>query len=290
MKSLVMTLIFACWASVAGIAIAFPRTPQAEGEPFSITISAVDPVEAQGFGVAIRVRMTNMSEHKISGSGTYQDLADVGFEYSVRRVGGAPLRGIKHEGPFMGSAMFRTLDPGESMEEVTDIGHLYLFTPGKYTIQLSRSISTNPKAGVVKSNTIQVAILPPHLSIGIEAPERLFKAGSQISLMVRLTNTSGLPMAVPALGGGKLDPTYSYWCYDSTGKPVMRPEIRTEQVSAGQTQILKPDKSYDESVPVSAACNLSKPGEYRVLLGRPDPYDPKRRDVKSNEITVGVIK
>jgi hypothetical protein len=289
MKTLITILMFVWWAGLPAVAPALPEVPKAHKEPFSIAISAVDPVQPEGYGVAIRVRLTNMSDRKISGSGTYGYGADLGFEYSVRRVGGVALRRVKHEGPLMGSFRFSTLGPGESMEEVTDIGHLYNFTPGKYAIQLWRSISTNPGAGVVKSNTIQVTILPPDFSVAVEAPKGPFKAGSQISVMVRLTNTSGHPMAISVLPGGELDPNYVCWCYNSAGKAVMRDHIRGKEAGTGRTQILKPGKSYDELVPISAACDLSKPGEYRVLLFRQDANDPEHRSVKSNEIKIKVV-
>ena len=54
----------------------------------------------------------------------------------------------------------RTLTPGQSFEAGTLIPEGYDLAPGTYEVQLSRRVSSNPKDGVVKSNTIKVIVNP----------------------------------------------------------------------------------------------------------------------------------
>lgn len=290
MQTLILTLIFFSWRVPTGADTASAWIPRAHEKPFSIHITAVESEVTEGFGVPIKVELTNTSGRRLSASGSYRDFADFAFQYSVRKVGGALLGPVqRHKGPIEGSAVFRTLEPGQSMEEVTDIGWLYHFTPGRYAIQVSRNISSNPEAGAVKSNTIEVTILPPPFSITISTPKRAVKVGSVVSLKVQLANTSGQPMAVHLFRNGSLDPNYDYWCYNSAGKPVMRHHAGTGTAASGVVETVDPGKSCDELIPISAACQLSKPGKYRIVLLRMDPNDPRHRSIKSNEITVEVM-
>ena len=79
-----------------------------------------------------------------------------------------------------------------------------------------------------------------------------------------------------------------YLCYDSTGKGFERDYSSTASTGGHAGITLEPGKSHDEVVPVSSACDLSRPGEYQIQLSRVDPDDPNRHMVKSNTITVTV--
>jgi hypothetical protein len=90
---------------------------------------------------------------------------DRAYEYDVRDDGGNLVPKAVRSAPEEGngwSGIPRAIKPGETCEaRGGSIDHLYDMTrPGKYTIQVSRRISNDPKDGVVKSNIITVTVTP----------------------------------------------------------------------------------------------------------------------------------
>ena len=187
------------------------------------------------------------------------------------------------------TAELLALKPGESAEEVTAIGGQYDLAPGKYAVQLLRRVSSDPKEGVVKSNTITVTVVPESFSIGISAQKAEVKSGSAISLTVRLTNTSNRVMALPGSPSESADPSYTYSCYSSAGIPVAKHYPIMRSVENHPMNItLKPGESRTQVVPIDSVCSLSKPGNYRIQVSRIDQGEPQHSVVKSNEIKITV--
>jgi hypothetical protein len=147
------------------------------GQPFVVTISLEDPGSQTGANsytvkagseVFIKVHLTNTSKRKRSLSYDKDSRTNVDFShrYEIRDNKGNPVqkRAISH--PEIGSTGHgwpaRILKSSESMDITGDyISRLYdLSQLDAYTIQLSRSVSDDPNDGVVKSNTITVAVAP----------------------------------------------------------------------------------------------------------------------------------
>ncbi len=143
----------------------------------------------------------------------------------------------------------RILKPGESMDINGDyLSRLYdLSQPGEYMVQLSRTVSGDPKDGVVKSNTIALSITdddsaiekatPPfELSItpyslgrvGTTNGGLVVKAGAEVGINIVKRNTSKHEEDCSgdwsALSG--LDEKYQYDIRDSSGNPVGKHTIR----------------------------------------------------------------
>jgi len=143
--------------------------------PFVLTIS-VENFDSQtgpenytvkaGSDVFVKVHLTNTSKRKLSLGIDKDSRTNVDFfhQYGVRDSNGnlAQKRTIVH--PEIGSTGHgwpaRILKPRESMDITgDDISRLYdLSQPGAYTVQLSRTVSGDPKDGVVTSNTITVVV------------------------------------------------------------------------------------------------------------------------------------
>jgi hypothetical protein len=237
--------------------------------------------------VLVKVRLTNTSSHDIPAPGTFlaQGL-DTSFQYDCRDARGNPVR---REFAIFGSAHgVAPLKPGESRDEAAPLSVTCDFSrPGRYEIQVSRNVSSDPAEGVVKSNKVTVMVSPPPFSIHISLPKAGVKAGSAVPLNIRLTNTSSHEIA---LGGViqpmTIDPRYGYFCYDSKGMAVTK-----GPPGAGGIPIamLEPGVSLDEVVPISSACDLSHPGVYRIGLIRSDPTDPNHAGISSNDVTVTVL-
>jgi hypothetical protein len=152
-----------------------PLAAKDAGQPFAVTIGAEAP-ESQtgpnsytvkaGADVFIKVHLTNTSKRKLFLGYDKDSMTNVDFfhHYEVRDSKGnsAEKRAISH--PEIGSTGHgwpaRVLKPGESMDITgDDISLLYdLSQLDEFTIQLSRSVSDDPKDGVVKSNTITVKV------------------------------------------------------------------------------------------------------------------------------------
>jgi hypothetical protein len=148
------------------------KTPKS---PFAITISVENPASQTGANnysvntgseVFVKVHLTNTSKHSLSVGYEGDSRTGVAFsnQYEVHDSTGRLIqkRTINH--PEIGSTGHgwpgRILMPGESMDITGDhISRLYdLSQLDAYTIQLSRSASSNPEDGIVKSNTITVTV------------------------------------------------------------------------------------------------------------------------------------
>lgn len=169
MKSLlswVLCVFCMAWVFVAA---------QTAKSPFVVTISAEAPAAnigaesyevKAGSDVFIKVRLTNTSKRKLRLGDDADSRTGVDFfnRYEIRDSSGnfAGKRRIRH--PEIGSTGHgwpaRIIKPTESLTVASDcISGLYdLAKPGKYTIQLVRDASGNPKDGEVRSNVITLMV------------------------------------------------------------------------------------------------------------------------------------
>jgi hypothetical protein len=125
-------------------------------------------------------------------------------------------------------------------------------------------------------------------SISITLLSTEVRAGAEIDLKTRLTNTSQREMGPRGVFYAQgLDMSYRYDCRDESGKSVAK-EIFA-MGSLGEVPALRPGESREGNAEISNACDLSRPGKYEIQVSRPIPDDPQHRVVKSNKITVTII-
>ncbi len=141
--------------------------------------------------------------------------------------------------------------------------------------------------GVGRANSASPKQNDHSFSITIKPVKPEVKAGAEVYVSVRLTNTSQREtMGGSGFHAQGLDTSYEYTCHDAGGKSVAK-EIALVG-SIHDAPILKPGESHEELAPVSRACDLSRPGRYTIQLSRSDPGDPGHRVVRSNTITMNV--
>jgi len=134
---------------------------QSAKQPFVITISPESQTVRTGSEAEITVHLKNTSDRELDLSANISDLTGVDPNYTceVRDCSGrlVPRRAYKHPELATGSAVFRTIQPGESVADTEPIGRLLdLSKPGKYVIQVFRRISRDETE--VKSNKITLTV------------------------------------------------------------------------------------------------------------------------------------
>jgi hypothetical protein len=164
MKSFVISLLLAITGTV-GIA-----QDNTSNQLFSITISMVDTTIKAGSPVRIKIELTNTSYSDLDASGSFNDMTgqDSNFHVLLRdEKGNKGLKNIYNHPelatghPIMG----RTVKSGATLTEEQDVSRQYDMThPGKYSIQVTRPISTDLKDGMVKSNIITVTVVAQDVS------------------------------------------------------------------------------------------------------------------------------
>jgi hypothetical protein len=149
------------------VGVSLPIAGQSETEahsksakvPFELLISA-KPIAALGSPVEVRVRLTNTSTLDINGSTANIKGFGLAYTYEVRDQSGKKLEQKQIDVTHQASAQVFTLKPGESRGDLTRLNEVYDLSPGKYTLQLSKPLSDEPGAQVVKSNKIMVTVTP----------------------------------------------------------------------------------------------------------------------------------
>jgi hypothetical protein len=134
--------------------------------PFSLNLSAAADNVTAGSDVHVKIEMKDVSNHDVDCTGAPSNGLDRAYQYEVRDDRGRLVPKIVKKHPEIGET-FSTwpcrLKPGETATAAGGlISRLYdMSRPGQYTIQVSRSISDNPKDGVVKSNKITITVTEP---------------------------------------------------------------------------------------------------------------------------------
>jgi hypothetical protein len=318
-----------------------PQTPAATKQPpsgaapFSLAASAELNVVQAGAPVKVKVVTTNTSNQQIdfyvnpasdrAGWVFKVDVTDENgnappdtrlgrvFKYNEKK---SPDSGV---GTFLvGKGAFISLQPGESVTDVTDVSTLYDFSvPGKYSIQVQRFTDNDV---LVKANTVSVTITPgsaaqstspataafnsPPFSLTITTPTgETVKAGSPMGLLVVTTNTSGRNILLwaeradreQAGSGYQIDVRRTNGTPPDTDfgqRAKARTDVPRDATSAqfvdqsGEKFVLKPGESWTDTILVNDLYDLRQPGDYTIQVERFDPATSTM--VKSNTITVTV--
>jgi hypothetical protein len=139
-----------------------PLPKKDEIKPFSLTLSAT-PESMSGSPVDVKVTTTNTSRDSITFG---QSTPVMQYQFDVRGPAGKPaiekdeFKKMKSMKDGLIRRMTRqVLAPGESFSETVRLSDYFdLSVPGKYSVQLKRSVPPATGKGVVKSNVIMLTI------------------------------------------------------------------------------------------------------------------------------------
>jgi hypothetical protein len=128
--------------------------------PFKIAITIEDSTFVAGNDVWINVSLTNTSDHEVYEGVMYMEGIDLDttLRFEVRDEHGNLVPKITSAHPELapGSVRFRTIRVGETITQQQRVSGQYdMRQPRKYTIQVSRGVSDNPKDDI-KSNIVTV--------------------------------------------------------------------------------------------------------------------------------------
>jgi len=152
--------VFYCFLLSVSLALC----QQADNPPFKIAIAAESPPVVAGSDVWIKVSLTNTSDHDVNNEGAAYILGNIdsSFQVEVRDNHGKliPKRIYPHPELATSTVRFRSILRGETYTQNQLVSALYdMRKPGKYTVQVSRRISSNPKDDI-KSNIVTVTVTP----------------------------------------------------------------------------------------------------------------------------------
>ena len=133
--------------------------------PFAIAIRTDQMSFKAGSYIDLLIQLRNTSKEPLDLSANISDLTgiDPNYIYDIRDEHGTPVpkRIYPHPELATGHAVIRSLGPGEITEETEPISRLLdMSKPGKYSIEVSRSIPGGPHGAVVRSNKIFVVVTP----------------------------------------------------------------------------------------------------------------------------------
>jgi hypothetical protein len=139
----------------------------------------------------------------------------------------------------------------------------------------------------------ETAKRPLSIVINLETPT--VKAGSGVSVKGRLTNTSNKPLDASGCycGPSGLDSYLTWEVRDDKGRMAAKriyphPELATS--SAILDRIVKPGESIAGSQDISRLFDMSRPGKYVIQASRRTSDEKDSDVVKSNKVTVTVIR
>lgn len=139
----------------------------------------------------------------------------------------------------------------------------------------------------------ETAKSPLSIVINVETP--IVKAGSGVSVTGRLTNTSNRPLDASGCycGPSGVDSYLTWEVRDDKGRMAakriyLHPELATS--SAILDRIVKPGESIAGSQDLSRLFDMSRPGKYVIQASRRTSDEKDSDVVKSNKVTVTVIR
>ncbi len=262
--------------------------------------------------VVIAVRKTNRSNHEIAKKVQWSGDR-VGHQIEVSDSGGALLKANIHVAkagePGPGGPMWiigtkdAVLQPEESYVERDFVsGHPFLSSydlsqPGKYTIQVSEPVSSEPGAEIIKSNAITVTVVPADTPLfELSIPDHIdVNVGKDFVFNINRKNTSHQDEDCSRLWEPitSLDLRYQFSVLDSSGNPV--PKRTIEQPPGSnlhavlETQTCKPGElTFSPRNVITKLYDLGRPGNYTVQVLQPMSANPADGVVKSNVLSITV--
>jgi hypothetical protein len=130
-------------------------------------------------------------------------------------------------------------------------------------------------------------------TIAISAEDSVVKAGSDVYLTIRMTNTSkhDLDCSVSDNSMLGMDVKYQYDVRDNTSNLVREKVFKHPELATGHFRLctIKPGETATSGGNlITKRFDLSRPGEYIVQVSRAVSDNPKDGIVKSNAITITV--
>lgn len=279
--------------------------------PYEITIQALqtgssfattdEPEVMSGFEVALKVTLTNLSDHKLLCCGGGGES----YVYYVRDSGGHPLKRKEYPVSCCSGGGSGTLAPGRTWTGVTGLIDFNMTRPDTYTVQLGWP--GNPMPGqeeVVKSNIVKVTITerkPFMLRIsgyadGKAAGEHTsVKTGANIGINIQKENISKQEIDCSSADNRftGLDDKYQYDIRDGYGNIVAQRALTGEGdpyiPGADRTTPCKPGESGgSNSVNLTTAYELTRPDTYTIRISQQVSNYPADGEVRSNKFTITV--
>ena len=154
--------VFAVFGLLTVMALGFQsEASQGPAAPMSLVIEPVKPAIKTGKPVEIRVRLTNNLSYDLPASSSWEGGMDMSFAYHIENESGAAPAARAHEGPITDTSKMRVIKPGETIEEITHLSNGFdMSVPGKYTVSLSREVSTNSVTQTITSNKVVITVKP----------------------------------------------------------------------------------------------------------------------------------
>lgn len=283
------------------------RPDQIEKPPYSMQLSSPPNIIKSGSVVRVILKVINTSDHDMIAPRFREDVPQSSFIVDVRDRQGHPAP-LAHTWPVprvgvvtdlpSGGGYQHFLGAGASLQFALDISKTHrLSHAGKYTVQ-ARQFDRGTNTWVF-SNTVTVDVAHPSqepsspekaetpFTLSIASPQDTIKAGSEVSLLPEVLNTSDHVIVFDPIPS-KLD----IWVRDSQGNlaPLTRKgqEFRkhSDETGGGALQMRPGDTAYLGEVMVDKLYDLTRPGKYTIQVSRVD--DATKTWVKSNTITITV--
>jgi hypothetical protein len=299
MKKPVFPLFVALFAIGASAVAQLPAQNPIQ-PPFSITISAPQPMVKPGEDVLLHVTLKNVSNHDIWMGSMFSVECD--YRIQVSSNNGLATSDSRCDG----SRVAGYMKPGDQKEQDGDLTKISKFdpqgpdlvnvsktfdftSPGTYEIQLSRGVPESPTDEIVASNKITITVLPgdvpahPHpFTIMLTTPHNSIKLGDPVQVHVILKNTSDHEIIVPSSPEpGGLQSHYAL--------AVIGPKVRLFSEGGGNglnPKTIKPGEQAAEDGTLNSSMDFSAPGQYKIQFFRGDGGDFREWAVKSNIVTI----
>jgi hypothetical protein len=149
---------------------------------FTITISAPASVKL-GSAIEMSIIVKNVADHPIVLGSDGLTHNETNFTYDVRDAAGtipSATPYMKGPGPSFFKMTYSKLAPGEMLKLSIDLCKMFEFTPGKYTVQLSRFENDFALGG--KPKGADAGVGPPHNFV--QKPPVLFEPSPHSNLKV----------------------------------------------------------------------------------------------------------
>jgi hypothetical protein len=288
-----------------GIAgVAYPQTSQA---PFTITVGTDKPEVKVGDPVDLKIEMKNISDHDLECGGAPSNALDRRYGYDVVYEDGQAAPKVVRNHPEIGEtgSIWRcVIKPGETATAARGrISQLYDFSrPGKYSIQVWRHEAFDARSDVVRSNTLEVTVVPAEeqsltqapgttFSLTLSAPNAEVALGANVFVTILQTNLSDRTIDCSAQADSGVDYNYKFDVRDQHGTEAAKVVLKHPELVATSYQgcTLPPRESRLEGLLVNRVYQFNEPGEYTIQVSRLDEGVPGRVFVKSNIVTITVL-